>query len=178
MKTISMYNMKKTGTVGGLIALGVVLIAFGPLRGAISRHIDPQEFQDASQTPSSISDSFEQLAYEAELMLADMTLIVDWAKGMENKSITKEAYALLFQIDDEFTTPLSIIVVDAWEYGKTGEQYTGYSVEEFWAVYHVLQSKHRSFRLRMSDMLKQLARANDIIVPDYEGKINIFKLDR
>jgi len=178
MKTIHVHKKKKYSVIGAFVALGMALMAFGPLRGAILKQIDPQEVQDAPQTPPGIPESFEQLAYEAELMLADVNLIVDWAKGMENEPLTKEAYALLFQIDDEFAIPLSTIVVDAWAYGKEGERYTGHSIEEFWAVYHVLQKKHRFFRQRISDMLKDLARASDIAVRDHQWKVNIFKRDR
>ena len=178
MKTTVMY--RKIGIAGAFIASGVLLGTFGPLRGVLSKQIDPQEIQNASQTPPNIPQSFEQLAHEAELMLVDMKLIIDWTKAVEDEPLLKEAYALSFQIDSEFTTPLSTVVVDAWAYGKEGERYTGHSVEQFWAVYNVLQKKHRFFREQMSGVLKDLAKSSGITIHDYteSSRINAFRFDK
>ena len=149
-----------------IIALSSAAMALGPIRGALNNHMDADEVGHQQSTPPSIPQAFEFLAGEAELQLAEMQAIVDWVKQQPDEAFKKRAYALLFALDEQFTTPVSIIAVDAWEMGKIGDRYTGYTQEDFWQIYHTLADKQQRFHKKIVEIQREMIQSQGVTLRD------------
>lgn len=157
---------------------GVMLMALAPDKSNEATGESHVLIDQADSSPPGIPQAFEQLAYEADRMLHEMKIMLEWAKASDSDELRKNAYALMFKLDEEFTTPLSNIAVHAWEYGKMKERYAGRTPDQFWSDYNALLIKKRALNEQMTSYLEELAKYHKIDIPPRQTQINIFKPDR
>lgn len=177
-------NRKHMIDRGGKVSVGIAIIALssaamalGPLRGVLNNHMDADEVSRQPKTAPSIPQAYELLASEAELQLVEVNAILAWAKQQPDEAFKKRAYELLFAIDEQLTTPVSTIAVDAWELGKLGDRYIGYSQEDFWQIYHALTAKQLWFHTQIVELQGEMIQSQGITLKDPQ-RLSPFSKDK